>query len=760
MLIRKLFRTMWQYKAQFISMIIMTMLGIGIFVGFNIEWYSIDVNTKAFFAETGFADFRAVYLGGFSSEDMPELEKLYGEKNITRYNEFIVNVENSNVGEDDKLSMITVENEDVSGFILQDGENYNSEDEDGIWISEKYAVANNVNLNDELEIFYNGVYLKGIVKGLIKSSEKLICIRDETQMMPDYSSFGYAYISPKMFEKNFGMQYYSQVHVIADIVKAEFSADIENLFGKEYMIISKDDVISYSGSRGEVNQGKVMGSVLPVVFLLISVLTMITTMQRIANKERSQIGTLKALGFKNRKILTHYSLYAVIIGIISSSLGLAFGFVIADFILDPDFSMGSYLDMPYWKLYMPNITYFVLFGIVILLFVIGLLSVNKILRKSACEILRPSNGEQIKPTKIEKTKWFHKLSFGARWNIRDALHNKIRTSMSLIGVIGCMTILVASFGINDTMNFYLENNYDGLMRYNNLLHLADDIKPEQLDSLLEKYKSDSASNIAVKIDDSTVALQIHSGKNNLVGFMDTNGDLVETLEDGAYICKRISDEWNIKTGDNLIIKTYQDDEEYTLKIAGVLSSMTKNIVISDKYAKDLDIPFIVNTIYVSENEVLMEDGIESIQSKEDLISTFDSILEIMRLMISILVVVGLVLSVVVLYNLGIMGYTERYREMATLKVLGFKDKKISKLLISQNLWLSVIGIIIGMPIGKFMLEYLLNALASEYEMIVNISSYSYIICILLNVGVSIFVSLLVSRKNKNIDMVEALKSNE
>lgn len=121
---------------------------------------------------------------------------------------------------------------------------------------------------------------------------------------------------------------------------------------------------------------------------------------------------------------------------------------------------------------------------------------------------------------------------------------------------------------------------------------------------------------------------------------------------------------------------------------------------------------------------------------------------------------AIILGVVVLYNLGIMSYTERYREMATLKVVGFKDKKIGRLLIDQNMWLSLIGVVIGIPLGILTLDYLLKALAGEYEMSLTVSAVTYIISVMLTFGMSLPVSLMVARKNKKIDMVEALKGAE
>jgi putative ABC transport system permease protein len=143
-----------------------------------------------------------------------------------------------------------------------------------------------------------------------------------------------------------------------------------------------------------------------------------------------------------------------------------------------------------------------------------------------------------------------------------------------------------------------------------------------------------------------------------------------------------------------------------------------------------------------------------------IMDSFVSFMKIMDTMIYLLVFGAMLLGTVVLYNLGVMSYTERYREMATLKVVGFKDRKIGSLLTGQNLWLSIIGIILGVPVGVLTLKYLMKALAGEYEVSAVIKPASYIISILLTLGVSLLVSLLVARKNKNIDMVEALKFAE
>ncbi len=197
-------------------------------------------------------------------------------------------------------------------------------------------------------------------------------------------------------------------------------------------------------------------------------------------------------------------------------------------------------------------------------------------------------------------------------------------------------------------------------------------------------------------------------------------------------------------------------------MAGLFRSVSENIVITDKYAAKTGIPYVIDSVYtdVAKSDVGQSDAIKSVQSKQMIMDSFESFLSIMNIMIYLLVGGALLLGIIVLYNLGTMSYTERYREMATLKVVGFRDKRIGKLLAGQNLVLSVTGIIIGVPLGVLTLSYFLKALASEYEMKMLISVVSYLITAALTIGMSLFVSLLVARKNKKIDMVEALKGQE
>ena len=205
---------------------------------------------------------------------------------------------------------------------------------------------------------------------------------------------------------------------------------------------------------------------------------------------------------------------------------------------------------------------------------------------------------------------------------------------------------------------------------------------------------------------------------------------------------------------------YDSDEQYTVPVIGILNSMTESVMMTAACADHAGIPYTVSTVFTDREDIPSSSHILNIQSKQSIMDSFDTFMDLMNKMIWLLVIAAVVLGIVVLYNLGIMSYTERYREMATLKVVGFKDSRIGRLLISQNIWLTVIGILIGIPAGVGVLQYLLTALASEYELKLMLGPATWLVSVLLTFTVSLAVGLMISRKNRTIDMVAALKTEE
>ena len=751
------------YKAQFLSMIVMIAIGIGIFVGFNMEWYSIEKNTSAFFEATGLADYTLIDESGYTAADTDKIRSISGVEKACRFLSVTADVGGNNENtKGDTVSLSVTEDKTIASFMTERGAAYDETSANGIWLSVKYADANGISVGDELTLSYQTFAFRGKVEGMIRSGDNLICTRDETQLMPDYNKHGFAYVSPAMLKTALPIEYYPQIKVIGGGEKTEFKEAVNKALGKTTLVLTKDENTSYAQAQGEAEEGKTMGSVLPVVFLLIAVLTMVTTMHRLTAKEKTQIGTLKALGFTDRKITAHYTSNAFSIGLIGSLLGVGLGYFVAWFIMNPNGSMGTYFDMPEWKLYMPWFCVLILAAIVAGLTFIGFLSVRKMLSGTAADALRPYTPKKMKKLAMEKTKLWHKFSFGTRWNIRDIMRHKSRTLMSLLGIIGCSLIIIAVFGMRDSMNSFLGVYYNGAMQYSSRIYLSEDATTEQREAVVTGYDGDWSASVASELNEKTISVDVYNVPHNNVRFPDHDNRYVSLSGEGVYVCTRLSDEFHLKEGSHVEISPYGSDKTYDLVVAGVIRSISENIVMSKEYADSISFVYKIDSVYTSleKSEIAAAQAIKSVQSKQDVMDSFDSFLEIMNMMIVLCTIAALVLGLVVLYNLGVMSYTERYREMATLKVVGFKDKKIGGLLIGQNLWVTLLGVLIGIPLGVGTLSYLLTKLASEYEMKVSVSPLSYLFSISLVVGVSLLVSLLVARKNKKIDMVEALKGAE
>ena len=559
---------------------------------------------------------------------------------------------------------------------------------------------------------------------------------------------------------------FCQVNVNSSMDKQEIQTAVDEALGRSLLILTKDENVSYAESRGEMNEGKTMGAVLPVLFLAIAILTMITTMNRITISEKTQIGTLKALGFRDKRIIRHYTSYAVVISLTGSVLGIVLGYLLCRMVMSQDGMMGTYFVMPDWTVHIPVWIWAVVLAIVLLTILVGYLSVKDLLRGTAAETLRPYTPKHIHRLFLEGTALWRRMRFGTKWNLRDIFRHKSRSAMSFIGTFGCMLMLVASFGMNQTMDNFLDTFYDGTAAYATKIFMSSDADNEDAVKLADELDGDYSASVSSKVGDKTVSVDVYNITHDMYRFIDKDSNIIPLPEEGALICKRLARDFDAKPGDVVTVEPYGTDESYEILISGINGSLTESISMTEEYAESIGLTdseeYRINSVYTmtAKDQIAASGNITSIQSKQDIIDSFDAFMEIFYFFIIVLIVASVLLCLIVLYNLGIMSYMERYREMATLKVLGFRNKAIGRLLISQNLWIAVAGTLLGIPSGIWALNYLMNLLAGEYEMETMVGPVSIMLATALNLGVALIVGWMISRKNRRINMVEALKGTE
>lgn len=776
MLFKKLIRTAWRYKAQFISMILMVAIGIGILVGFNAEWKTIEVNTNKFFNETGLADYTIYNIDSskmynFSLSDINKVNEIDEIDSATRYLSVSVNINKFFEGDKESLLNINVIEKygKPTSLYFVDGNGY-SDNSKGIFLSDQYAAKHKLKLHDKISFsisVYNHIFNFDNIEivGLVKQSEFLICVDGENQLMPDYSVYGFAFITPTLLKEVVGIEYYNQIKIKSSAGQNIITEKINNLFSDtKILVTTKNESVSYAQSRGEMDEGKTMGSFLPILFILIAVLTMVTTMHRITNNERTQIGILQALGFKNRKILFHYLSYGLFIGVLSGVIGIILGFLVCYMIMNPNGTMGTYFDMPYWRMSLPWFTFPLIVLIIGFLVAVTFVSVNKTLTTQAAETLRGTTNKKVRSIAIERTKIWNRLSFTNKWNIRDVFRNKSRSLMTVAGIVGCMVLLVAGLGMKDSMTDFLNILDEKICNYETAITVVDDTQESDIENYISNTlkKADYVSSKAVTFnsDKNIRNLEIYNNPNGFIQLIDENNNVLKMRNDGAYVCLNL-EKTGYHVGDSVKVYEYGSNSYVEVKIIGTVRSvLSEGMYMTTDYAKTIGLNYTISTIYtdILKQDIDSNSMISSIKSQNELMDTYDTFMEIMNNMIYILELAAVLLAAIVLYNLGIMSYMERYHELSTLKVLGFKDKQISKILVSQNVVLTIIAMIIGFPLGIITLKVMLATLASEYEIKLFLGILTYSVSIILTLSVSILVSLIVANKNKKINMVESLKN--
>lgn len=393
---------------------------------------------------------------------------------------------------------------------------------------------------------------------------------------------------------------------------------IKAALGKTTLVLGKEEHTSYAAAQSEIEEGQTMVSVLPVLFLLIGVLTMITTMHRVTANEKTQIGTLKALGFKNGKILRHYTAYGLFIGIIGAIIGVVLGFGICALVINPNAMQGTYFDMPSWGLHAPWWTWMLLVCIVAFLTLISFLSVKKMLKGTAADALRPYVPKKVKPLAIEKSKVWDKMSFATRWNLRDVFRHKTRSVMTLVGILGCMLLLVGGLGMRDTMTNYLDTIDKQILNYETRVNFAETVTNEQAEEFAVKYGGDTVASSIVQVNGEHVTLEIYNIRHDSIRFTEKSGSATTLSDDGVYICMRIADK-GYSAGDTLEFSPYGSEESYRVKIAGILRSFqTESIVMTTEYAKIAGIPYRISSAFVnaSQNEIESAGFISGTQTKD------------------------------------------------------------------------------------------------------------------------------------------------
>ncbi len=786
MLKKKMFRDIMQNKSQFITIFLMVTIGVMVYAG--IESYMSGMTNAAdkFYLENNLQDLNV--LGTTFTED--DLLKIKQMKNVNDA-ERKLEVTGIDADDKDKTYLISfIESNNISKFYVTEGSSFDV-NKKGVWIDSFYADKNDIKIKDKIRIKYDNLVLEEEVLGFVNIPDHIYDIKDEKEIVPDREKFGIVYMSkneiPKEYIETISQKMGINKDLITDDNYQEFipynyimvdvdnknncksvKNDIEENVSNALAVINIEDTASYRMYQGEIDEGKAYVGVFSGLFLFIAVLSVVTTMTRIVKKQKIQIGTLKALGFKKNKILLHYIGYGFWVSFLAAIFGILLGkYFIGTVFMNIEM---SFFEVPNGVPIIESKCYVVALLTVLLVSLITYLTCYKELRKIPAESLRKELPKVKNGSLNITTKGiFKKCGFETKWNLRDIIRNKIRTLTAVAGIVGCCTLIVCAFGMLNSMNNFIKLQFEELYNFKYKLSLKETITESELDKIENNYGKSTSETLQieyVKDDESKVANTIFvTDASDLVQFKDKYDNYIKiNSSDGVYVTEKMKEENNYNIGDEITWHIYGDKNYYKSQIIGFnRDPQNQNITATRQYIESLNIKYKPDSLYTNADlkDTKELEGVGLIQNIDGLKESMQSMLSMMKSMIMLIICFAILLGAVIIYNMGILSYSEKQYQFATLKVLGFKDKKIRNIYIKQNLWITIMSIIIGLPSGYYLTSWLFKAcLDDNFDFSVHINLSTYIIATIGTFIVSYLVSSYLSRKVNKIDMVSSLKGDE
>lgn len=790
MLKKKMFRDIKQNLSQFITIFLMVLIGVMVYVGIKAYMDGMTSAADNFYKNNNIQDLNV--MGNLSDKDLDKIKSLDNVKDAEK--KLVVNA----IDKDDKdktylLSFIDSNN--ISKFHIMDGEKFDV-NKKGAWVDNFYAEKNNLKVGDTIKIKYDTFSLEEKILGLINVPDHIYDVKDESEFVPNRENFGFVYLSvneipesyikdlvmkemkitdEKIFDKyvtNFNYkEYIPYNYIMVDVNKKKnvtsVKEDIEDKVSNAKAIVKIEDTLSYQRYQGEIDEGASYVGIFSGLFLFIAMLSVITTMTRVVKKQKLQIGTMKALGIKNSKIVMHYIGYGFFVSLAAAIVGIILGkYFIGTFFLNMEM---DYFEVPNGIPVVKPLSYLVALLVVMVVSFITYLTCRKELFKKPAEALRNEvPNVKVSSLNLSTKGIFKNLNFSSKWNYRDILRNKFRTVTAVVGIVGCCMLIVCAFGMLNSMNHFIKLQFEDLYNFNYKLSLKENIKDDELKVLTDKYGNNTSETLTIetKIDKEREANTIFvTNAGNLVRFQNENGEFIKVNKNnGVYVTRKLADQKNLKVGDTIKWHIYGVNKYYESKIVGLTKDpQVQNLTMTKEYLESLDIDYKPDSLYTNTDLKGVKDikNVSLVQDINELKNGLESMLSMMKSMIMLIIVFAIGLGAIIIYNMGILSYSEKQYQFATLKVLGFSDKKIRKIFVQQNNWITVLSIIIGLPTGYYMTSWIYESvIADNYDLSAYINLSTYLIAIIGTILVSIIVSRMLSKKVNKIDMVSSLKANE
>ena len=566
--------------------------------------------------------------------------------------------------------------------------------------------------------------------------------------------------------------------------------EVDDIETPEWIVTDRNDLPEYSDFGDNAERLKNIGKVFPMIFFLVAALISLTTMTRMVEEQRTQIGTMKALGYGKASIASKYLSYAFLATVGGSIAGVLFGEKVLPFIIIQAYgimywNIGDHMQLDY------ELQYALIASGAAVICTMGatLFSSARTLAETPASLMRPPAPKEGKRILIERIGfiWKH-LSFSWKSSMRNLFRYKKRLFMTIFGIAGSMGLMLVGFGLYDSIMDIAILQYDQIQHYDAMVINDEDATDSQEKDLLKFLDGNSEIDHYTRVQLTKMTAPKEKGSVSIYVYVPENTEnfkedvtlrdrksheQYELTDDGAVICEKTASLIGVKAGDKIILE--KDNRKYKVKITAVTENYMGHYVYMTPpcYEKTFgEKPEYSSTVYTMKedaesdletlgNAILKYPAALSISYTSSTAGQVERMLGSLGAVIWVLIISAGMLAFVVLYNLNNINITERQRELATLKVLGFYDGEVSQYVFRENILLSFIGILAGAVFGIFLHRYVITTVEVDAVMFGrNIKPISFVYSGLITFGFSMFVNMVMHFKLKKINMVESLKSVE
>ena len=768
---KKTIRDIGENRWAFLAIVCICSLGIALFSGINMYVSTVENEVTCYYERASLADYW-IYKAEISSSDLANIRSLDEVDKAQRRKVTDIALPGASnsvlhIHAIDEAAVINVP-ELLSGSEL-DGSETNA-----LLLDSRFAQAHGLCVNDMIIAGEGEKQTQWLVKGIVRDVE-YVYYAPEGLTIPDYHKYGFAYTNASSLPDVAFNEIILTVNRRSELPQEEFANKVrETLEGAN--ILSRQHQTSYRKVADAMTGVKQIGLMFSVAFFLTAALVTWITVSRMMENQRQHLGTLRSLGYSKKEIIGRYAIFGVLITIPSMILG----WVIARYLIAESlYSIG----ITYYTIEATGVKPFTPHFFVSTLCVAAatccgtMLSCSKSLKSTPAALMRtkpPAQGHRILLERIAP--FWRSLSFSGKIVTRNLFRNKARMLMGIVGTIGSTSLILCGFGLMDSINAMLHKAFDETVQYNVEIKLRTPMTTEQISDIYDTLSS-------VQNIDATMAFSVYlygEGGNvqspymvvmdeeqKSLNFRDIHGNAAHLPEDGVLITTRMADALGVDVGDKLTAERL-DGIVIPLCVANIVDFPVGNEIYMGKagFSKVSDLPFLIRTLLITGqgldlNKLRNDPRVSLVETKDEMRSNMFIVLEALQSFQVILTVFSGLLAFAVMMVLGHMNYYERMRELATLKVLGFHENEMKRLVLRENIWITVFGLPFGYIIGSLLLRVILDqATTPDLEILPLIKAFSIVIGFALMLAFTMLVNYVMGRKFKSIDMVASLKSVE